>query len=75
MCDGRLEKTVADCPDPTHPQQMHLDIRVPDPVEAQQNLLALGATRLPAARESRFRVFADPSGHPFCIVFGGPGTG
>ena len=58
-------------PDPTHPQQMHLDIRVTDPEEAEQRLVAAGATRLPAARETGFRVFTDPVGHPFCIVFGG----
>lgn len=60
-------------PDPTHPQQMHLDIRVTDPDEAEHSLVTLGATRVPAARETGFRVFTDPIGHPFCIVFGGAG--
>jgi hypothetical protein len=49
---------------------MHLDIRVTDPDAAEQRLLALGASRAPAPRETGFRVFTDPSGHPFCIVFG-----
>jgi len=31
---------------------------------------ALGAATVAAARESGFRVFADPAGHPFCLVFG-----
>ena len=31
---GRLEKTVIDCPDPAHPQQLHLDIHVSDPDQA-----------------------------------------
>jgi heme-degrading monooxygenase HmoA/catechol 2,3-dioxygenase-like lactoylglutathione lyase family enzyme len=57
-------------PDPWHPQQLHLDIRVDDVDRAEQAVLALGARRLPAERESGFRVFADPVGHPFCLVFG-----
>jgi catechol 2,3-dioxygenase-like lactoylglutathione lyase family enzyme len=57
-------------PDPEHPQQLHLDIRVDDADRAEQELLALGATRVPGAHETGFRVFADPVGHPFCIVFG-----
>ena len=56
-------------PDLATPQQMHLDIRVTDPDAAQDQLLALGATRTPAAHETGFRVFTDPHGHPFCIVF------
>ena len=58
-------------PDPEHPQQLHLDIRVDDVDAAEQAVLALGARRLPAERESGFRVFSDPVGHPFCLVFGG----
>jgi catechol 2,3-dioxygenase-like lactoylglutathione lyase family enzyme len=57
-------------PDPGHPQQEHLDIRVDDVDAAEQAVLALGATRLPAEHEDGFRVFADPAGHPFCLVFG-----
>jgi Glyoxalase-like domain len=57
-------------PDPAYPQQMHLDIRVTDADRAEHELLVLGATRIPAERETGFRVFADPVGHPFCIVFG-----
>jgi catechol 2,3-dioxygenase-like lactoylglutathione lyase family enzyme len=57
-------------PDPGHPQQEHLDIRVDDVDAAEQAVLAAGARRLPAERESGFRVFADPVGHPFCLVFG-----
>ena len=57
-------------PDPAHPQQMHLDIRVTDADRAEQEMLALGATRVPAEHETGFRVFTDPVGHPFCIVFG-----
>jgi catechol 2,3-dioxygenase-like lactoylglutathione lyase family enzyme len=57
-------------PDPEHPQQLHLDIRVDDVDAAEREVLALGARRTQATRESGFRVFLDPVGHPFCLVFG-----
>ena len=57
-------------PDPEHPQHMHLDIRVDDVDESERAVVALGARRVPAARETGFRVFVDPAGHPFCLVFG-----
>jgi Glyoxalase-like domain len=60
-------------PDPAHPQQMHLDIRVQDADQAEDELLRLGAIRVPSEHETVFRVFTDPVGHPFCIVFGRPG--
>jgi hypothetical protein len=56
-------------PDSQHPQQEHLDIRVDDVDEAEQAVLALGATRLPNDQECGFRVFTDPAGHPFCLVY------
>jgi catechol 2,3-dioxygenase-like lactoylglutathione lyase family enzyme len=61
-------------PDPGQPQQLHLDIRVDDVDAAERAVLALGARRLPGERETGFRVFADPVGHPFCLVFGRPAT-
>jgi len=57
-------------PDPAHPQQLHLDIRVDDADQAEQELRALGATRGSGKPETGFRVFIAPVGHPFCIVFG-----
>lgn len=54
-------------PDPAYPQQLHLDIEVPDLDAGEAAVLALGATRLPSHEEG-FRVFADPAGHPFCLV-------
>lgn len=57
-------------PDPQRPQQLHLDIRVDDVDAAERAVLTLGARRLPAEHEQGFRVFADPVGHPFCLVFG-----
>ncbi|MDQ7909468.1 VOC family protein [Phytohabitans sp. ZYX-F-186] len=56
--------------DPRRPQQLHLDIRVDDVDAAERAVLALGAKRLPGELEGRYRVFADPVGHPFCLVFG-----
>jgi len=51
-------------PDPSRPQQMHLDVMVDDPTVAAEQVLRLGATPLdPAAH-----VFADPAGHPFCLI-------
>ena len=57
-------------PDPAYPQQLHLDIRVSDADQSEQALLALGAVRIHGERETGFRVFSDPVGHPFRIVFG-----
>jgi catechol 2,3-dioxygenase-like lactoylglutathione lyase family enzyme len=57
-------------PDPRFPQQLHLDIRVDDVEAAERVVVELGARRLATEREEGFRVFADPAGHPFCLVFG-----
>jgi catechol 2,3-dioxygenase-like lactoylglutathione lyase family enzyme len=56
--------------DAEHPQQLHLDIRVDDVDAAEREVLARGARRLPGEVAGRYRVFADPAGHPFCLVFG-----
>jgi catechol 2,3-dioxygenase-like lactoylglutathione lyase family enzyme len=57
-------------PDPAGDQQFHLDIRVDDADDAERRVLELGATRVPDANEdSTFRVFRDPAGHPFCLVW------
>jgi catechol 2,3-dioxygenase-like lactoylglutathione lyase family enzyme len=56
-------------PEPGHPQQLHVDIRVEDVDAAERAVLALGGSRLHDAHDQGFRVFADPSGHPFCLVF------
>jgi catechol 2,3-dioxygenase-like lactoylglutathione lyase family enzyme len=50
-------------PDPTVPQQLHLDVMVDELAAAVDAVLALGATRLPGDH-----VFADPAGHPFCLI-------
>ncbi|MEU8678315.1 VOC family protein [Streptomyces sp. NPDC048560] len=51
-------------------QQAHLDLDVTDIDRAQEEVLALGATPLDLddqGGERRFRVYADPAGHPFCL--------
>ncbi|MCD0446587.1 VOC family protein [Glycomyces sp. A-F 0318] len=49
------------------PQQMHFDVKVDDLDEGERRVLRLGAQRLEGGGEA-FRVFADPVGHPFCLV-------
>jgi catechol 2,3-dioxygenase-like lactoylglutathione lyase family enzyme len=65
-----------------YPQQLHLDLTVPSVTEldaAHEQALALGA-RLLADRsgdpQEPLRVYADPAGHPFCILvmLGAPGA-
>lgn len=56
-------------PDPSRPQQAHLDILVDDLDAGEERALSLGATRLDGGGET-FRVFADPAGHPFCLTAG-----
>ncbi len=56
-------------PDPERPQQVHLDIRVDDPAAAEERVLALDGTILDRGADGRgWRVYADPAGHPFCLV-------
>ncbi|MGI8824029.1 MAG: VOC family protein [Acidimicrobiia bacterium] len=52
-------------PDPNHPQQLHLDILVPDLEAADEMVLGRGATLL--QDKGNFRSYADPIGHPFCL--------
>jgi predicted enzyme related to lactoylglutathione lyase len=49
------------------PQQMHIDVVVDDLDEAEAAVLALGATKHEYQPGTRFRVFLDPAGHPFCL--------
>jgi catechol 2,3-dioxygenase-like lactoylglutathione lyase family enzyme len=50
-------------PDTAVPQQIHLDIMVESVARATPHVLALGAIQLDGEG-----VFADPAGHPFCLV-------
>lgn len=64
----RVERLVRPrWPDAEHPQQMHVDVLVGDLDAAEAEVLRLGATSLDAGTET-FRVYTDPSGHPFCLV-------
>lgn len=56
-------------PDPARPQQFHLDLAVENLDKAQEQVLKLGATLLDAGDgKRRWRIYADPAGHPFCLV-------
>src|SRR5687767_1766622 len=61
-------------PAPAHPQQAHLDLRVPDIDAAAEKAVALGATLL--RRAERWHTLADPAGHPFdlCLHEGDANT-
>jgi catechol 2,3-dioxygenase-like lactoylglutathione lyase family enzyme len=54
-------------PDPARPQQMHFDVMVDDVEAAGPRVLGLGARRLSGAG-SDSAVYADPAGHPFCLI-------
>ncbi|VTR78704.1 VOC family protein [Cellulomonas hominis] len=70
------ELTPPTWPDPEVPQQLHLDMTVPDAetLDAQHDrVLGLGARLLFDRRDDPdepLRVYADPDGHPFCIFVG-----
>ncbi|MGH9170797.1 MAG: VOC family protein [Acidimicrobiales bacterium] len=51
-------------PDPDRPQQFHLDIMVEDLDKADAGAKAIGAVPLAGGDH----VYADPAGHPFCLV-------
>ena len=64
----RVERLVRpQWPYADHRQQMHVDVLVEDLDAAEADVLRLGATSLNAG-EKTFRVYTDPSGHPFCLV-------
>jgi catechol 2,3-dioxygenase-like lactoylglutathione lyase family enzyme len=71
------EVTESTWPDPRVPQQLHLDLKVPTKTEldAQHTrAVALGARVIldqADDEEEPLRVYADPSGHPFCIFVPG----
>ncbi len=54
-------------PDGPRPQHRHFDVRVSDLDRAEAEVLRLGAVRLSGGGDT-FRVFADPVGHPFCLI-------
>ncbi|WP_158375919.1 VOC family protein [Cellulosimicrobium cellulans] len=54
-------------------QQIHLDLYVEDLAEAHAHVTGLGAELLKPADDpdapEGFQVYADPSGHPFCLCW------
>jgi catechol 2,3-dioxygenase-like lactoylglutathione lyase family enzyme len=56
------------------PQQIHLDLYVTDVRAAHDEAMAAGARLLKRADDldaaDGFQVYADPSGHPFCLCWG-----
>lgn len=51
------------------PRQLHLDILVDDLDRAEAQVLDLGGTLVDGSdKPIGFRVYADPVGHPFCLV-------
>ena len=69
MFQNVADYTAPRWPDPTHPQQVHLDVQVEyrEISALEERVVALGATRLPGEGEN-WRVYADPAGHPFCLT-------
>ncbi|GAA1572045.1 VOC family protein [Dactylosporangium maewongense] len=56
-------------PDPSAPQQFHLDLYADDPAAALARMIELGATLAPhQPGEGRWTVLLDPAGHPFCLA-------
>ncbi len=53
-------------PDPTYPQQLHLDFDVDDGPAAEALAASLGAIKFPVEGGS-CPVYADPAAHPFCL--------
>ena len=54
-------------PGQSRPQQMHLDLVVPDLDDGEKEAIKLGATKAETQPGTTFRVFLDPAGHPFCL--------
>ncbi|MFJ8000404.1 VOC family protein [Streptomyces sp. NPDC096310] len=58
-------------PSTSRSQQLHLDLDVDDMRVREKEVLALGATPLDLEDDGGkrdFRVYADPVGHPFCLI-------
>lgn len=59
-------------PERDRPQQAHIDVLVDDLDRADTQVMELGARRLTADTvvhdDESFRVYADPAGHPFCLI-------
>ncbi|RNI20336.1 VOC family protein [Flexivirga caeni] len=61
-------------PDNSVPMQAHLDLEVDDYDSTEARVLALGGRKVgDDAAHPGFRVYLDPSGHPFCLCLAGNG--
>jgi 2-phosphosulfolactate phosphatase len=56
-------------PDPEHPG-LHIDIRAQDIEAADRAASDLGARLVSDPPDMHFRVYLDPVGYPFCLVYG-----
>jgi len=58
-------------PSAEHGQQFHIDVTVDDVEVAEAEVLALGASKheLQPGEDEGWRVYLDPTGHPFCLVW------
>lgn len=56
-------------PEGARPQQLHIDVTVADLDKAEEQVLAIGATKHghQPSEDDSFRVFLDPAGHTFCL--------
>ena len=54
-------------PDDAVPQQVHFDVMADDVTEASRRVLEIGGRPLPSGDHDG-HVFADPAGHPFCLI-------
>jgi len=61
------DQRPATWPDAAVPQQLHLDVMVDDLAVAAERVLAIGGRRL-SGPDGDACVFADPAGHPFCLI-------
>lgn len=60
-------------PNAARPQQVHLDVRVADVAASEELVLGMGGevrSEPHPGAGSPWRVYADPAGHPFCLVTG-----
>ena len=81
IVDGEFRVGVQHAPDHVPPdwpdglpkQQIHLDLWVDDIDEAHNHVMSLGARLLqpaePTDEPDSFQVYADPTGHPFCLCW------
>lgn len=74
--DGSIPVGVQFAPDhkpvnwPDNPVRSHMDLWVTDIRAAHAKVLDLGAEIIQLAEgEQKFNVYADPSGHPFCLCW------